>query len=322
MRWRGAALQASFVVAWSSGFVGARMGTDVAATSTLLAWRFAILALIGAPLLRSVPAGERGHQTAVGLLSVVGYLLAITGAIELGVPAALAALVAALQPAVTAALVGPVLGATVPLRRWLGLAIGLAGTALALGADLRLGGAPSWAYLLPLVAVASLVAATLLEARRPSTSPPAAVLAWHGLVAAVAITALAALQGGLRPDPSPTFWVAVGWLIVLSTLGGYGLYWATLRATEPVRVATLIYLTAPVTALWAWLQFGDPLRPVVIAGLLITLLGVRLARPGAAGSAAATRATGATDGRPTTTGCGAAGSARARGRKGAGAPRR
>src|ERR687893_615417 len=55
--------EVGFVVMWSSGFIGARLGTPEASTPTLMAWRFLLAAgllLVGAFLLqRRLPDGCR-----------------------------------------------------------------------------------------------------------------------------------------------------------------------------------------------------------------------------------------------------------------------
>ncbi|HIP79671.1 MAG TPA: EamA/RhaT family transporter, partial [Kiloniellaceae bacterium] len=75
----------------------------------------------------------------------------------------------------------------------------------------------------------------------------------------------------------PAFALAVAWFILFSTLGGYGLYWLCLRRTTATRVASLIYLTPPVTMVWAWAMFGEALTLAGIAGFALCLLGVSLA---------------------------------------------
>jgi len=61
-------------------------------------------------------------------------------------------------------------------------------------------------------------------------------------------------------------------------LAAYGLYWACLARTSATRVSSLIYLTPPVTTIWAFLMFGEPISQGAIAGFLLCLTGVWLAR--------------------------------------------
>ena len=50
------------------------------------------------------------------------------------------------------------------------------------------------------------------------------------------------------------------------------------RRSGTVRTSSLIYLTPPVTLVWAWAMFGQPMSLYTWAGLLLCLAGVALAR--------------------------------------------
>jgi drug/metabolite transporter (DMT)-like permease len=65
---------------------------------------------------------------------------------------------------------------------------------------------------------------------------------------------------------------------VFSTLGGYGFYYLCLMRSGTVRTSSLIYLTPPVTLVWAWAMFGQPMSIYTIVGLGLCLVGVALAR--------------------------------------------
>lgn len=287
---RGVA-EVGFVVMWSSGFIGARLGTPEAATPTLMAWRF----LFAAGLLMAMVLLFRRHrfsgrevavQGIVGFLAQGVYLTGIVGAVEFGVSAGIAALVAALQPPLAAALAGPVLGERVSRWQWVGLGIGLVGVALVVGGDIGAGwDAPPWAYAMPFVGMAGLVAATLVERKTSqeadSETPLDAALAIQCAVSALLFAVMALFWGGLEPTGSIHFWAAVGWFVVFSTFGGYGFYWLNLKSSGVARVSSLIYLTPPTTMIWAYLMFGEGIGPVAVVGLLVCLGGVVLAGRGA-----------------------------------------
>ena len=228
--------EAGFVVMWSSGFIGASLGTPEAGTPTLMVWRFLLAAgllLVGILLLRRRWPGLReiAVQGVVGLLAQGVYLTGVVGAVEFGVTAGTTALIAALQPLLAAALAGPVLGEHVGRQQWAGLAVGLVGVALVVGGDVRVGAeAPLWAYVMPFVGMAGLVAATLVERRenlRRSAleAPMDVVLGIQCAASALLFAALAPFWGGLEPAGGLLFWGAVAWFVVFSTFGGYGFYW-------------------------------------------------------------------------------------------------
>ena len=112
-------LEAGLVLAWSSGFIGARLAADTPSVFLVLFWRFVVVGALLAPLAWRAQPGLRslGLQALLGTLAMFGYLALGVGAIDLGVPAGTAALISALQPLATAALVGPALGERVRPRQ-------------------------------------------------------------------------------------------------------------------------------------------------------------------------------------------------------------
>ncbi|CAM5726268.1 Membrane protein OS=Streptomyces fumanus OX=67302 GN=GCM10018772_53590 PE=4 SV=1 [Streptomyces fumanus] len=283
-------LPAAFVLCWSSGFIGAKLGSGTAAASTLLMWRFlpvaAVLAAVAVLAPRTVWRGpaprDLVRQAAIGALSQSGYLLSVYYAIQLGVSSGTTALIDGVQPLVAGALAGPLLRQYVTRRQWAGLLLGLAGTATVTLADAGAAemDVPGWAYLLPFLGMLSLVAATFLEGRSPAPAAPRAALTVHCATSAVLFTALALATGTAAPPATPSFWLATAWLTVLPTFGGYGLYWLILRRDGVTEVNTLMFLMAPVTAVWGALMFGEHFGPWTALGLAAGLLAVVIVRRG------------------------------------------
>jgi drug/metabolite transporter (DMT)-like permease len=280
--WRAVTLAALFVVCWSSGFIGAKLGAAEAPVPTVLMWRFLPLAVLLVPLALAqvsrstgAPSGGLGRHVVIGLLSQSGYLLTVYGAIGLGVSAGTTALIDGVQPLVAAALVGPLLGLAVTGRQWAGLVLGLTGVVVVSWGDAvsPTTDAPAWAYLVPFVGMLSLVGSTFLERRAPVRTPPLQALAIHCTTSALLFTAMAVATGTASPPASQEFWVATTWLVVLPTFGGYGLYWFLVDRIGVTPVNSLMFLIAPVTSVWGALMFGEPLTVLTVSGLTLALVG-------------------------------------------------
>jgi len=271
------------VVMWSSGFIGAELGTREAPVDTLLMWRFIAAAVLlgGGWLLfrrRRLSLRAVSEQTAIGALSQGGYLGGIVWAVGLGVPSGTAALIAALQPLAAGALAGRLLGESVSARQWTGLAIGLGGVALVVQGDLYGTSAVTpWAYGLPFAAMAALLAASFLERRARSPLAPVDAIPLHCLISAVLFAGVALVGGHAAPPSGGGFWFAVAWTVLLSTVGGYGFYWLSMRRSGVTRTSALMYLTPPTTSVWAYAMFGEAPGALALAGMALCLAGVAVA---------------------------------------------
>ncbi|MFD5203888.1 DMT family transporter [Streptomyces sp. NPDC058375] len=284
-------LPIAFVLCWSSGFIGAKLGAGSASALTILMWRFlpltVVLAVVAVTVARASWRGlgvrDVARQAVIGALSQSGYLLTVYYAIQLGVSTGTTALIDGVQPLVAGALAGPLLRQYVTARQWLGLCLGVSGVAVVTLADASAAaGVAWWAYALPFTGMLALVAATFLESRSTVRVAPSVSLTVHCAASTVIFTALAVGSGAALPPAELAFWGAIGWLVVLSTFGGYGLYWLILRRSGVTAVNTLMFLIAPVTAVWGALMFGEPFGIRTALGLALALAAVVVVRRGAA----------------------------------------
>ncbi|TDD69076.1 DMT family transporter [Jiangella aurantiaca] len=269
----------ALVVFWSSGFIGARLGTQYAPADTLLSWRYliaaAILVPVVAPRLVRLARRDLGRHAVVGLLAQTLYLGGVVTGIGLGVPAGTTALIAALQPLVVATAARRLLGEAVSGRARLGLWLGLAGVGIVIADDIGAGGS-ALTYLLPVGGMLALSAGTVLEQRWRPSGGLAASLTVHVAIAAVAFTAETVAFGRFTVPETSGFWWSVAWVLVLSTAGGYGAYLLVLRRGGATRVSSLLYLTPPTTAVWAWAMFGEDIGVATVVGFAVCAVAVWL----------------------------------------------
>lgn len=278
-------LATALVVCWSSGFVGIRFATDSATVPQILFGRSLLsgLCLLPLALMRGPGITPRAvlEQGAYAFLGMFLYLGGFALAIGEGVPTGLVALMADLVPLGIAVLSAPLLAQPLSPQQWLGTAVALGGVLLVSADALALGNAPTHAYALPILGMLAFALSTVMQERRAAL--PLTILqrlCLQCLWAAAMFAPVAATTGGLFPPLTPAFAVGMAWLVILATYGGWLIYYLFLRLYPPAMVSATVYLSPPVTMLWAWTLFHEPLTIAMALGLAVTLGGVALVATG------------------------------------------
>jgi len=272
----------ALVILWSSGFVGAELGVRAGGTPLqLLGWRFSILValLLTVCLVLRVDLTNRrawGRQAVIGLFSQVGYLFLIFEGVNQGVGGGITALIASLQPLLVATVAGKILGERITPVMWVGVVLGLTGVVVVVSGDLGTGAAAWWAYLLPAAGMLSLTTGTVLTQRLRPTESLLQSFTMQMVVTAIALVTISLAVGQATVPTNTDFWLAVMWLVLLSTLGGYALYVFVTRTRGVTVASVLLYLTPPTTMLWVWLMFGVPITLPSVVGMAISAIGVTL----------------------------------------------
>ena len=276
-----------FVALWSTGFIGAKFGLPDAEPLTFLSVRYvAVLVLMGliawltrAPWPRTPK--EWFHIAVSGLLVHAVYLGGVFTAIGHGLPAGVTALVVGLQPVLTALGAGAWLGERVRPTQWLGLALGFAGVALVVAHKVAANtqGAALATMLAPaVIALLGITAGTLYQKRFCAAFDlrTGSVIQFLPCLIVTALAAYATETMQVRWTGAFVF--ALGWLVLVLSLGAVSLLNVLIRRGSAVNVASLFYLTPPTTALIAWAMFGETLTGLALAGMALAVLGVWLAR--------------------------------------------
>jgi drug/metabolite transporter (DMT)-like permease len=275
-----------FVLLWSTGFIGARFGLPYIEPMTFLAVRMLIVVAI--MTLIALIAGARwpdmteiGHSLVAGSMVHGLYLGGVFTAISQGVPAGISALIPGLQPILTSTIANRFMGEKVSPLQWLGLALGLVGVLMVLH-DRRMvaeGSLLGWA-----ASFASLIGITLgtlyqkrfcgkIDWRTGNTVQyvGAAALFWIGSFAFE--TRVIHWSGELI--------FAMAWLVFVLSIAAVALMYWLIRRSAATGFASLFYLVPAVTALLAYVLFGEKLDALSIAGMGVCAVGVVLANRGA-----------------------------------------
>lgn len=139
----------------------------------------------------------------------------------------------------------------------------LGGVVTGVGLGVPPGTAGLAAYALVAGGMLALSTGTLLERRLRLPVSLLESLTVQTLTSMAFFLTVASIDYHLTPPAVPQFWWAVLRVVALSTFGGYGSYLVVLRRSGATRVSTLLFLTPPTTALWAFLMFGT--RPGLLA---------------------------------------------------------
>ncbi len=271
-----------FVVLWSTGFIGAKLGLPYAEPATFLVIRFTLVLVVLLPLCLAMRApwpasgAEFLHMAFAGALIQGGYLGGVFLSLHRGMPAGASALITALQPILAAVLSGWLLGERTNARQWLGLALGIAGVALVVREKWVLEGVGLAATALSVLALVSISLGAVWQKRhcaRVDLRTGAAIQ----FGAALAVLAPYALLFETRDVIwSAELVVAIVWLVFALSLGAVLLLFWLIRHGAATKVASLMYLVPPCTALVAWPLFGETYTVFAAAGMGLAMLAVWL----------------------------------------------
>ena len=273
-------MPATFVFLWATGFIGAKYGLPYAQPMTFLLYRFALVVALMLPiaiLLRArwPPARSQVvHIAIAGVLLHGGYLGGVFTAIHAGMSAGLSALIVGLQPILTALAAAPLLGERVTARQWVGLALGFGGVALVVAQRLTVGGLAGFSLAMAVLALVSITAGTVYQKRYCG-----AFDLRTGSVIQFVAAGLALAPFALLLEHEPVRWTgefvfALGWLVLVLSIGAISLLALLIRRGAATRVASLFYLVPPVSAAIAFFLFGETLGPIALAGFVLAVAGV------------------------------------------------
>jgi drug/metabolite transporter (DMT)-like permease len=303
-----------FAILWSTGYIGARLGMPFAEPFTFLSLRFAlVLALLVPVFLFWRLPWPRGRGLVDALISgalMHGiYLGGIFWAVDRGMPTGIAALIVSLQPLTTALLAWPILGERPGRWMWAGLILGLAGTGVVLwpkiapalgtpnvgtpnvgtpnvsspnvgtpsAAGAGLGDISTGPLVVAIIALLSITLGTIHQKRQVPAIDPRTSFAVQ-FVGALAVAGVSALLLETRAVIwSGQFVFALGWLVIVLSLGAFGLLMLMLHSNAVTKVAALFYLIPVITALMAYPLFGEVLEPLQLAGMGLVVVAVFVA---------------------------------------------
>lgn len=277
-----------FVFLWSTGFIGARFGLPHAEPLSFLLMRYLlVIGLMGGIAVVSRapwPKHPRqwGHIAVSGLLIHAVYLGGVFISIKHGLPAGIAALVVGMQPLLTALGAGWLLGERVSSRQWGGLVLGFIGVVLVIGGKFGIRAQLGPMLVPALAALLGITVGTLYQKRFCAGFDLRTGSVIQFVASALATALAIALFTEFQIEWTGEFVFALGWLVLVLSIGAISLLNVLIHSGSAVNVASLFYLVPLSTALLAWALFGETLPWLSLAGMVLAVGGVYLVvRPGA-----------------------------------------
>ncbi len=278
-------LPAIFIFIWASGYVVAKYGLPYAEPLTFLCLRYLgvilFMGVLAVTMRAPWPARSAWPHIAVaGVLMQAGYLGGVWCAVKLGMPAGLAALIVNTQPILTAVL-GSAIGEKTQGRQWIGLGFGIIGVGLVVANKISVVHLSAASIALAVMALLSMTIGTLYQKK---TCPSFDVRT--GQVIQFLASLILTLPFALMLETqtilwTPEFFGAMAWSIFVLSGVGISVLFILIRNGEATKVTSYMYLVPAVTAVMAWLMFGERFTVTAAVGMAIALLGVALVvKPG------------------------------------------
>jgi drug/metabolite transporter (DMT)-like permease len=203
-------------------------------------------------------------------------------AISQGVPAGISALILGLQPIVTSTLANRFMGEKITWLQSVGLALGIAGVLLVLhDRNIVLAGSVL-GWVASFLSLIGITLGTLYQKRHCGG------IDWRAgnLVQYVGAGVLFTF-GAVAFETREIHWTgelifAMIWLVLVVSIAAVALMYWLIRRSAATGFARLFYLVPVVTALLAYILFGERLDSISILGMLICAGGVALANRGIA----------------------------------------
>jgi len=262
---------------WATGFVVARLSAPHVEPLTFLAIRFPIAGAIFFVIALIIGAPWPGHRLALhamvaGAFLHGGYLAPVYWAVAHGMPAGVSALIVGLQPLITAILAHYMVNEHISSRHWIGLAVGIAGVGLVIWPKLSfaaLGGITPLTTAVNVLGAVAIAFGTVYQKRYGTGLNLASGGTWQYAGASIVVIAAALMVEDFRFDGSFNAWFALGWSVIVLSLGAITLLMLLIRHGNVGRVSSLIFLVPGVSALMAYGLFGETLTAVQIFGMAV-----------------------------------------------------
>jgi len=282
------ALSLLIAAIWGFNFVVIKVGVSSVPPLALATLRF-FFSAIPAVFFVKRPKAPLGKIAAYGLFLGVGEFGFLFTAIKLGAPAGLSSILLQAQAFLTALLAAAFLGERLRAQNLVGMAVAALGLAFfAFGAEIGSGALNPLLVAMIVLAALGWAAANVVVRNMPGTDA-LGLMVWSSLFSPLPLAALSlAFEGPGRigaafAELSLLTLGALAYLVVLSTLVGYGLWNTLIMRHGAGKIAPFSLLVPIFGLLAASLVLHEPFRgldaaaaALILAGLLVHVFGGKL----------------------------------------------
>lgn len=275
-----------FVLLWSTGFVGAKFILPYAPPFVFLTIRYAfataflilIAGIIHEPL--KINRIQVIQSLKTGFFLQFIYIGGVFYAVHLGVSAGVTAVIVSTQPILVSILAVRFLNEALGARKVVGLVLGFIGVMLlllpkSLSGDFSLQFSRS-GIVASVVALLGTTAGYLLQKKGGSDIP---FLPGTAVQFAVAMALFGVAGFGFedwKVHITFQFILALAWIVIALSIGSIFLLFYLLKHDSASSVSSLYYLVPPLTAIQAYLFFGEVIKPMGLLGMCLAAIGTVL----------------------------------------------
>jgi len=272
-----------FVLLWSTGFIGARLGLPHAEPFSFLLLRFVLVLVILLPVavyyVKKWPTPRQFiHSALIGILLHVAYLGGVFFAIDRGMSAGVSALIVSLQPIIMLFLAAVFFKEKVRLVTVGLFFMGLAGVGLVLmpiigNSEISL---PTSSLIGSVIALLGISLGTVYQKHFTGGVELLAGLIAQYCGATFVLGFLVYFTESMQIEWTGEFLIALLWLIFVLSLGAVGLLMFLIRRDSVARTSALFFLVPGFTVVVANLMFGETMSAIQIVGLVLASAAVAL----------------------------------------------
>ena len=139
--------------------------------------------------------------------------------------------------------------------------------------DMAAFGAVAWPMIVNFAAIVSVTFGTFYQKRFVASADLRTGTCLQFIGALAVVMPLALMTETLRFDVTPTLLAALAWSVLVISIAAIALLMLMIRHGEVSRIAALIYLVPPITALQAYVLLGERLSAVQATGMFVAAMG-------------------------------------------------